>query len=140
MSSMAEQSISRQGLDTSFDEEEIRKSNLLLEAKLLRAQRRHDEAASRLADAAEIEEHLGEICEAKGLLEKSWVHRISAVGAWAMAGNIHQAIILGEALLARPELPKRLQQHVQPYVESLRQRRAQWSEALELAGTNEGRY
>jgi hypothetical protein len=119
--------ISREGLDEAFEAEEIRKSNLILEAHLLRDLQRVDEAAAKLAEAAPIEERLGAECEAKGLLEKSWVHRYSAACCWAKAGNLLRAIALADELLARNDLPDRLRQSIHDYVRSLRSRRAQWT-------------
>jgi hypothetical protein len=107
----------------------------LLEAQLLRAQRRTDEAAVRFAQAAKIEERLGEICRARGLSTESWMHRFSAVGCWAQAGNFHEAITLGEELLAEPDLPPPLRQRVEEYTALLRCRREQWS--VELASIPE---
>jgi hypothetical protein len=135
MNSKPKRGISCQGLDASFDTEETRKSNLLLEAQFLVAQQQHDEAAVKFAHAAEIEEHLSDICEAKGLMEKAWVHRFSAVSCWAGAGNIHEAITLGDELLGRTDLPERLRQRVHDYVQTLRRRRAQWWAEAALATT-----
>jgi hypothetical protein len=127
------QGISRQGLDTAFEAEEATKSQLLVEAQLLRAQHQPDEAASRFAQAAEIEQRLAAACEAQGLLEKAWVHHFSAVSCWAQAGNFHEAITRGAGLLAHPNLPARLRLRVEEYIQALRLRRAQWSAGLVLA-------
>lgn len=124
MNGQALQGLDRQGLDTAFEAEETRKSSLILEAQLLRAQQR-EEAALKFAQAAEIEEHLAERCEARGLDEKSFAHRFSAVSCWAQAGNFYQAIALCDALLARADLPARLRQRVQQYAMTLRGRRTQ---------------
>jgi hypothetical protein len=135
MSEESKGGISCEGLDQAFDAEETRKSNLLFEAQVLRARQQTEEAAARLAEAAAIEEHLAEICEQKGLLRKSWVHRFGAVCAWAQAGNIHTAISSGEKILARPDLPERLRHHIDDYVQDLRRRRAQWSKELAVTAT-----
>lgn len=116
--------------------EETRKSNLLLEAQLLRAERRTDEAAVRFAQAAEIEERLGEACRTRGLRTEWWRHRFSAAGCWAQAGNFHEAITLGEELLAEADLSPRLRQRVEEYTALLRRRREQW--AVELASIPAG--
>ena len=117
-------------MDSLFAAEEARKSNLLLEAQLLRAERRTDEAAVRFAQAAEIEERLGEACQVRGLRAESWLHRFSAAGCWAQAGNFHQAITLGEELLAEADLSPRLRRRVEEYTGVLRRRREQWSVGL----------
>ena len=123
--------VNRQGLDSAFEAEEVRKSNLLLEAQVLR-ERQADEAATKFAQAAEIEEVLSETCLVNGLIEKSFVHRFSAASCWAQAGNFYQAIALCEELLARPELPERLCQRVRDYSLTLRARRAKLYAELAL--------
>lgn len=118
--------ISRQGLDAEFEADEARKSLLILEAQLWREQQQEDEAAAKFAQAAVIEQRLGNICEAKGLVEKSFVHRFSAASCWAQAGNFFHAIVLCNDLLVRPDLPDRLRQRIHDYAYTLRDRRAQW--------------
>jgi hypothetical protein len=129
------QAISRAGLDVAFAADEARKSNLILEAQLLREQARADEAVYRFAEAAQIEESLSQRCAAQGLIEKSFLHRFSALSLWAQAGNFYQAITLGDELLAAPALPERLRERIWTYTNTLRSRRARWYEelALELA-------
>jgi len=117
--------ISRQGLDASFAAEETRKSNLLLQATLLREQGR-EEAVTRFAEAAEIEEQLSRACLERGLKEKFLVHRFSAASCWAQAGNFYQAITICEQLLAETDLTERLRHRVSSYVNTLRARRNQW--------------
>jgi hypothetical protein len=132
MSEQRPHGISSHGLDDAFQAEETRKSNLLLEAQLLRAQRQDEAAAAKFAEAAEIEEGLSDQCAAKGLLEKSWLHRFSAASAWAQAGNFYQALSLCQELLARNDLPEPLRRTLQEYADKLRARRAQWYASLEL--------
>jgi hypothetical protein len=132
-----EHSIGSRGLDASFEAEDAHKSNLILEAHYLRVHGEFDEAAVKAAQAAEIEERLGAICEANGLLEKSWVHQFSAACCWEQAGNYYAAIRLSSELLARPDLPERLRQRVQKYNQSLRQLRSQWLATMIPAAVNE---
>jgi len=113
-------------MDAAFLEEETYKSNLILEANLLKAQGQHQDAADRFAEAAQIEERLSEILLQKGLLDKYFTHRFSALSCWAQAGNIYQAIAMGEELLARADLPDSLCQRIQEYVRLLRSRRVRW--------------
>ena len=61
MKRQQKQAINRVGLDAAFEADEARKSNLILEAQLLREQSRADEAAHRFAEAARIEESLQDI-------------------------------------------------------------------------------
>ncbi len=124
------QAINRAGLDGAFEADEALKSNLILEARLLREQSRADEAARKFAEAAEIEESLGQRSSAQGLAEKSFLHRFSALSLWAQAGAFYQAIALGDELLASPALPERLRQRIQTYINALRIRRAHWYEEL----------
>ncbi len=124
--------ISRRGLDPAFEAEEAHKSDLILEARLLREQQQDEAAAEKFAHAAEIEERLADLCEAKGLLDKSFLHRFSAASCWAQAGNFYRAITLCDDLLSRPGLPDRLRRRIHGYADTLRARRAQWYAGLVL--------
>jgi hypothetical protein len=136
MTSLRKQGISRQGVDTSFVADESRKSNLVLEAGLLRDQKRNEEAVARFAAAAAIEEQLSERSAAVGLREKSWVHLFSAAGCWAQAGNFYQAIALCDRLLGEAALTPPLRRSVEHFADVVRTRRDQWynelTEALAL--------
>ena len=120
------QGISRQGVDAVFVAEEAQKSQLILEAQLLRAQHQPAAAADKFAAAAALEEQLRDICLQKGLWEKAFVHGFSAASCWAQAGDFHHAIGLCHDLLAHPELPERLRRRIDAYVKTLCARRAQW--------------
>jgi len=117
------QGIDRHGLDVEFVADEVLKSNLILEGQLLNDRQQPDLAADRFAQAAEIEERLSRQCKSAGLNEKSWLHLFSAASCWARAGNFHEAICLGDELLAQEQLLPRLRQQVQEFTETLRQRR-----------------
>jgi hypothetical protein len=135
MNRQQKQAVDRVGIDAAFETDEANKSNLILEAQILREQARADEAAHRFAEAARIEERLSQRCVALGLIEKSFLHRFSALSLWAQAGAFYQAIALGDELLASPDLPERLHRRIQTYTDTLRFRRAHWYEelAMELA-------
>ena len=122
--------INRQGVDAAFAVEEARKSQLLLEAQLLRAQQRSEAAANKFAEAAGLEERLREACLTHGLREKAFVHGFSAASCWAQAGDFHHAIGLCHALLAHPDLPARLRQRIIAYAHTLAARRTRWYEEL----------
>lgn len=122
--------ISRQGLDEAFQVEETRKSDLILQASLLREQGQDEAAFLKFAEAAAIEERLRDRCEALGLLPKSFVHGFSAAGCWAQAGDFHHALTLCDGLLARADLPDRLRRRVEEYAATLRTRRSEWYAAL----------
>ena len=68
--------------------------------------------------------------EEKGLFRNAWVHRYSAVCAWAQAGNMYTAIASGERMLAHPDLPERLRLEVSKYVQNLRSVREESREKL----------
>jgi hypothetical protein len=127
--------IDRHGLDASFEADETLKSNLILQGRMHGARQQPDEAADCFAQAATIEERVSAICEERGLSEKAWIHGFSAASCWAQAGNFHQAIYLGNQLLARAELPARLRSRVEEFTRILRQRRTQWAAGLALAPT-----
>jgi len=113
-------------LDAAFEEKEIRKSNLILEAHFLREQQYFQDAADRFAQAARIEERLSKELERLGLQEKFLVHRFSALSCWGQAGNLHRAIKMADELLARPDLPASYRERVRKYRETLRARQAEW--------------
>jgi hypothetical protein len=136
MSEELPRGIGRSGLDATFESDEARKSNLILRARILRDQQDDEGASRHFAEAAEIEERLSDRCEEHGLLQKSLVHRFSAAGCWAHAGNFYQAITICDDLLAH-ELPRRLRGDIEDYVETLRIRRAQLSAQLALAGASD---
>jgi hypothetical protein len=129
---MNERGIDLHGVNAEIESKEAQKSNLILSGQHLRAQRREDEAAAQFAAAALLEEELSEICLTQGLVEKSWLHRFSAIGCWAQAGNFYRAIALCDELQQQPQVPARLWQHVHDYAVTLRTRRAQWYEELAL--------
>ncbi|MBW3538951.1 MAG: hypothetical protein KY476_01650 [Planctomycetes bacterium] len=130
--------ISREGLDASFEAEERRKSNLLLQARMLLDQGDENAAALRFAEAAAIEERLSDICAEKGLAEKASVHRFSAASCWAAAGNFHDALLQCELLLAQPDIPDRLRGAVAAYSDTIRERRAEWYANLERQNLEAG--
>ena len=135
MSQQPVRGISRHGLDAAFEAEEARKSELILAARLLREQGQDEAAADKFAAAAEIEEHLADVCDGKGLAEKSFVHRFSAASCWAQACNFYHAIALCDDLLSYTGVPDRLRRRVDDYAHTLRNRRAQWYAGLALEPT-----
>jgi hypothetical protein len=133
MSDSATTGFDRQGLDDAFAAEEVRKSNLILEGRLLEAKQQLDEAAQKFAQAAEHEERLGNQCATRGLSDRAFLHLYSAASCWARAGNFYRAIALCDDLLRRPGPPDALQQQIENYVHVLRGRRTQWAAELALA-------
>jgi hypothetical protein len=127
--------ISRQGVDAALAADESRKSRLMLEAQLLRAQQQSEAAAEKFAEAAMIEERLRDAYFAQGLSDKAFMHGFSAASCWAQAGDFHHAIGLCHEMLAHSQLPERLRHRIDAYVKTLRARRAQWY--VELVGQDE---
>ena len=129
-----EQGISRKGLGAAFKREEIKKSNLLLDIQLLRAQQKgSDEIVAKFAQAASLEEHLSQCCARKGLREKFFVHRFSAASCWAGAGNFYRALVLCDELLKLRDLPDALRQRIQQYEQTIRTRLAQLNQEIAMA-------
>ncbi|MBC8872576.1 MAG: hypothetical protein H8E44_24340 [Planctomycetes bacterium] len=120
------QGISQSGLSDAFAADEARKSRLILEARLLREQQQPEAAAAKFAEAAAIEEQLGEACTKQQLREESFVHYFSSASCWAQAGNFYEAIALCDLLLTEQDLPHSLRTRVEQYADTLRDRRAQW--------------
>ena len=118
--------ISREGVDAAFEADEIRKSDLILQAHLLRERGEGEQSWEKFAEAAAIEERLRDRSAELGLMEKFYVHAFSAAGCWAKAGDFHHALTLCDALLARPELPERLRRRVQEYADAIRAQRNAW--------------
>jgi hypothetical protein len=74
MSDPTSTGLDRQGLDDAFAADEVRKSNLILEARMLEARQQWDEAAQKFALVAEQEERLGNHCAKLGLSERTAMH------------------------------------------------------------------
>lgn len=130
MSNPSTTGFDRQGLDDAFAAEEVRKSNLILEGRMLEARQQWDEASQKFAQAAEQEERLGNHCAAGGLGERAPLHLFSAASCWARAGNFYRAIALCDDLLRRSDVSESLRQRIQDYAQTLRGRRAQWLSGL----------
>jgi hypothetical protein len=128
----------RQGLDDAFAADEVRKSNLILEGRMLEARQQWDEAAQKFAQAAEQEEHLGNHCATLGLSDRASLHLFSAASCWARAGNFYRAIALCDGLLRRGDVSEPLRQQIQDYAHAVRGRRAQWLTGLPQLATPAG--
>lgn len=110
--------------------DEMRKSRLILEAKLFRDRGEHDAAASRLAEAAILEDRLSEAYEKIGSAESSAVSQFSAASLWAQAGNFYRSLVLCDQLLAQAGLPQKLRERVTSFGATLRTRRNRWFNEL----------
>ncbi len=109
--------LTRPHSDASYEEAVVRKSNLLLEARLLQAQGRDDEASTRFAGVARTEGELAEYCSKLGYNHMAQVHRYGAAGCWALADDL--------------DLSAPLREHVTQYSRTLRARRRLYYSALE---------
>jgi hypothetical protein len=106
--------------------DEQRKSNLILEANLLKTREEYEAAAEKFAAAAKIEEKLVQQLVPLNRREKAFVHLFSAVSCWAQAGDLHRALRLGAELVSFEGISQALQQSAQEYIEVLRSRYVQW--------------
>jgi hypothetical protein len=114
--------------------EETRKSNLLLQAALLRDQGDLEQASALFATAAEIEEQLATEADVR----KDHAHALrawySAASAWAHAGDFHHALTLLRSLEGRPDMPAALRARIHAFSEQVRLQQEHWRETLrELA-------
>lgn len=85
-----------------------KKSNLLLEAQMLQATGHPEEAIARFALAAPMEERIAAFRDRSGEKELAARHRFSAASCWAKTGNLHNAILLFDALGHDADTPGRL--------------------------------
>ncbi len=114
--------------ETAYTDDIARKSNLLLEAKLLLAQGQNDEATHRFAEAARIETDLANYCDKHGYPESARLHRYSSIGCWAGAGNFYQALADAEVMLRQSDIPDRLRRDIETYAQTIRNKLRQWYE------------
>jgi hypothetical protein len=138
MSDPSTTGLNRQGLDDAFTAGEVRKSNLILEGRMLEARQQLDEATQKFAQAAEEEERLGKQCAKLGLSDRASLHLYSAASCWARAGNFCRAITLCDDLLHRADMSEQLRQRVQDYAHTLQSRRTQWLKGLPQLATPAG--
>lgn len=119
----------------SRDSDEVRLSNYLLEAQLLRAKGEVDEASDRFAVAAELGEQIAEAAIAAGDRETGWKHLFSAISCWAQAGNFYAAIHLADDLLDDAGLTPQIRTQVADFVSTIRSRRNQLAAGLASASS-----
>ena len=116
-----------------YPEEETRKSALLLQAALFRAEGQEKLAASRFAEAAALEEQLALRAEADGNSQRALRSRFSAASAWANAGDFHHALTLLQILEQRADSPEPLKTRAHAFAETLRAQRRHWHDTLQDA-------
>ena len=118
--------ISRADLPDSYRHQERQKSNLILEANLLKQQGLYPQAAHKFAAAAEIEEELAAQLVQANHLDKAFFHHFSALSCWTQAGDLHRALLLGEMLLQTNTLSVDQRDQVTYYLQTLQNRMTQW--------------
>lgn len=116
----------RMNLSPEFQEQERQKSNLILEANLLKAQGNYVLASELFAEAAHIEEMLAADLWVQADSEKAFAHAFSALSCWAQAGDLHRAHMAGLALLGRSEITAVNKQRLQIYLQTLTKRTIEW--------------
>jgi hypothetical protein len=116
-----------------YPEEEARKSDLLLQAALLRAEGQEELAASRFAEAATLEEQLAQRADAAGDALRAVRSHFSAASAWANAGDFHHALTLLQILEQRADAPEPLKARARAFAETLRVQRRHWHNTLQEA-------
>ncbi|MDA0241840.1 MAG: hypothetical protein OT477_00350 [Chloroflexi bacterium] len=118
--------IRRANLSPEFEEQERHKSNLIVEANLLKAQGNYVLASERFAEAADIEDTLATHLWVLDNSEKAFAHAFSALSCWAQAGDLHRAHMAGLALLGRAGITAANKQKLQAYLQTLTQRTIEW--------------
>lgn len=118
--------IPRATLSDAYKRQEREKSNLILEANLLRQQGLYPQAAHKFAAAAVIEEALAHELVQTQHLDKAFFHHFSALSCWTQAGDLHRALLLGEMMLQTNTLSIAQREQVANYLQTLQQRMTQW--------------
>lgn len=126
MSTTPYSAIARNGLSDAFRQQERQKSNLILEANLLKQQGLYPQAAHKFAVAADLEEALAAELIGSGHADKAFIHRFSAISCWTQAGDLHRALQSGERLLQQEALSQAQRQQVAVYLETLQSRMTEW--------------
>lgn len=116
-----------------YPEEEVHKSDLLLQAALLRAEGHEELAASRFAEAAILEEQIAQRADLAGDALRALRSHFSAASAWANAGDFHHALTLLQILEQRADAPEPLKARARAFAETLRVQRRQWHNTLQEA-------
>lgn len=118
--------VDRANLTEDFLVQEREKSNLILEATLLKQQGLFEEASMRYARAAEIEESLALQSSHHGKTDKAFFHQFSALSCWAQAGDLHRALLLGRQLLQTDTLSSAQREQLYTYLQTLQIRIQEW--------------
>jgi hypothetical protein len=112
--------------DTEYGDKEVKKSNLILEAGILKAKGCLEEAAIKFAEAGGLEEELQCFCQQNGFEKKSFVHAFSAVYCWIHAGDTHHALVLCKNIFKQKGLTEPLKQKAEQLLNDLHKMRKQY--------------
>ena len=113
---------------------ESRKSNLLIQAALLRDQGDLDQSCEAFAKAAAIEEALARDADAHQDVLTAIRLWYSAASAWAHAGDFHHAVTLLRELQGRQDVPASMKARIAAFSLKVLQQRERWRDTLhELA-------
>ena len=118
--------IDRSGLSPAFEQDEQYKSNLILEANMLKAQGQYTQASQRFALATEIEERLARELQQLDKRDKAFHHAFSAVNCWAQAGDLYRAQTAGLDLLSQADLSAKNRERLQRFLQSLSKQTIEW--------------
>lgn len=115
-----------------MQEQERRKSGLLLQGRLAKEQGEYDAAAAFFGEAAQLEEALALAYTKQDIPEQVWRHQFSAAGCWSQAGNFLRALELCDHLTTITDAPAPLRERAAAYAKALRaQRDRLWAELLQ---------
>ncbi len=109
-----------------LEELERKKSRLLFEAHLFKAQQRYADAADNFAQVAQIERQWITWADAAGLDALATIHRRSELSCWAQAGYPHRALQLADELLSTDKLNADQAEDLTLYRTSLQQQFVNW--------------
>jgi hypothetical protein len=112
--------------DAGYREKTAHKSNLSIEAWILRETGYLEEAATKFAEAGRLEEELQCFCLEHGFIQKSFVHAFSSVYCWVYAGDTHHALVLCENIFKQKGLTEPLKQKAEQLLDSLHKTRKQY--------------
>lgn len=110
--------------------EETQKSDLLLQAALLRDQGDLEQASDLFAKAAEIEERIAREADRKQEEARALRAWYSAASAWAHAGDFHHALTLLRMLEGRQDVPHGMRERIQVFAGTVQKQREHWSKTL----------
>jgi hypothetical protein len=107
-------------------EMEHRKSRLLLEARLFKAQQHYQMVADNFAQVADMEREWAEWAESERMTALAIIHRYSELSCWAQAGYPHRSLHLVANLLDSDQLTSTQRSDLKQYQISLQYQFTNW--------------